>query len=430
MHIFFSYIGGGGISPLALIAKQAGYTVSGSDKTDGSPYIKILEQAGVEVGIGVSDKSIAAAHARSPIDWYVYSSAVEKEYPDHPEFLFCKAHGIKMTKRDELLNTILKDKKLKLVAIAGTHGKTTTTAMAIWLLKQLAIPVSYSVGAKISFGQMGHYEQGSEYFVYECDEFDRNFLAFHPYISIISGIGYDHHEVFSSKEDYIKAFEQFVNQSERVVAWQEDAKLLNKLSNLLDRAEDYDNPGVDKIKLTGLYNRRDAWLVIKALAQITQKSPDDLIPLINDFPGISRRFEKIAENLYSDYAHTPEKIMGALDVAKEAAQTGQKLVVVYEPLTNRRMHYMLDQHKSLFNGVDALYWVPSFLAREDPGQKVLSPSEIIECLYVDTQAIAKPMELNGELTDAIKDHLASGDMVLALSGGGAGSLDEWLRKEF
>ena len=140
MHIFFSYIGGGSINPLAMIAKEAGYEVSGSDKNDGSPYIKLIRAKGVDVGIGVSDEFIAKAHAKSPIDWYVYSSAVDKEYPDHPELLFCKAHGIKTTKRDELLNKILEDKSLKLLAIAGTHGKTTTTAMAVWLFKQLNLP--------------------------------------------------------------------------------------------------------------------------------------------------------------------------------------------------------------------------------------------------------------------------------------------------
>jgi UDP-N-acetylmuramate--alanine ligase len=427
MHIFFSGIGGTGIGPLALIAKQAGYDVSGSDAKE-SQYTTYLRQKGLsDISIGQTRDDIEQVHSRQPIDWFVHSSAVD---PDGAEMVFCRENDIKVSKRSELINKILEDKGLKLIAVAGTHGKTTTTAMAVWLFKQLGIPLSYSVGAKINYGEMGQYEQGSEYFVYECDEFDRNFLDFHPYISILSGIGYDHQEIFPSKEDYIKAFDQFVNQSDQVVAWQEDVKLLNKLSNLGDRAEDYNNPAITNIKLPGLVNRRDAWLVIKALAQITQKSPDELIPLMNQFPGVSRRFEKIADNLYSDYAHTPEKITGALNVANEAADPDQKLVVVYEPLTNRRVHFTLVQHKSLFNDVSALYWVPSFMAREDASQPVLSPSEIIESLDDQSKNIAKPMELNGDLAAVIKNHLANGDLVMALSGGGAGSLDEWLREEF
>src|SRR5438270_5956992 len=127
-----------------------------------------------------------------------------------------------MSKLDELLNKILEEKNLKLIAISGTHGKTTTTAMVVWLFKKLGVPISYSLGAKISFGDMGQYDPKSEFFVYECDEFDRNFLAFHPHLSIISGIAYDHHEIFPTEENYQAAFRDFIGQSEHVVIWQDD----------------------------------------------------------------------------------------------------------------------------------------------------------------------------------------------------------------
>ena len=155
MHIFFSGIGGTGIGPLALIAKQAGYEVSGSDAHD-SPYLKYLTNQGISnLQVGQSKEQIAAVHAKKPIDWFVYSSALPKTDPNHPELAFCKEKGIKTSKRDELLNEILSQKKLKLVAVAGTHGKTTTTAMVVWLFKQLGVPISYSVGAKLIFGDMG-----------------------------------------------------------------------------------------------------------------------------------------------------------------------------------------------------------------------------------------------------------------------------------
>src|SRR5690606_3376497 len=132
----------------------------------------------------------------------VFSSAVEKENPNHPELQYIAEHGIKSSKRDQLLNQLVKDKQLKLIGVAGTHGKTTTTAMMIWLMKSLGMPLSYSVGAKISFGDMGKYDPISEYFVLEADEFDRNFLSFSPYMAVISGIAYDHHEIYPSKEAY------------------------------------------------------------------------------------------------------------------------------------------------------------------------------------------------------------------------------------
>ncbi len=419
------------MAPLAMIANDAGYEVSGSDKTDGSPYLNLLHSRGIrDIDIGATDEGIAKAHAKNPIDWYVYSSAVEKEYPNHPEFEFCKANNIKMTKRDSFLNEILSQKRLKLFAVAGTHGKTTTTAMAVWLFKKLNLPISYSVGAKVPFAEMGAYEPNSSFFVYECDEFDRNFLAFSPYISLISGVSWDHHEIFLTQEDYNQAFRQFLNQSEWKVLWQEDFNRLNYTQDDKVVILDENDPQIQQIKLVGEYNRRDAWLVANAVHGITKEPLSKILTYLSIFPGISRRFEKIIENLYTDYAHTPEKITGALRVATESLQPNQKLVVVYEPLTNRRMHYMRDQHKDLFSSANALYWVPSFLAREDPAQEILSPAELIKSLNPQLQTIAKPMELNDDLKSAIDNHLKSGELVLCLSGGGGGSLDEWLRNEF
>src|SRR6187402_813150 len=164
MHIYFSGIGGTGIGPLALIAKQAGYEVSGSDKQD-STYIEYLRENGLnDICIGQTGAEIAEMNAKKPIDWFVYSSALPKENPNHPELVFVRENGIKATKRDEFINEFLKQTGLKMIAIAGTHGKTTTTAMTIWMFKQLNIPISYSVGAKLSFGEMGEFDAESEYF--------------------------------------------------------------------------------------------------------------------------------------------------------------------------------------------------------------------------------------------------------------------------
>lgn len=430
MHIFFSGIGGAGIGPLALIAQKAGYEVSGSDKQS-SQYIEYLKKHGIEdIGIGQVQEFIKHVHQENKINWFVYSSAVEKENPNHPELVFCRENDIKMSKRDELLNEILSQKKLKLIAIAGTHGKTTTTAMAIWLFKQLGIPISYSVGAKISFGDMGAFEEGSEYFVYECDEFDRNFLAFNAYISLITGVAHDHHEIFPTEKDYFDAFKQFLNQSQWNVVWNEDSTRLNlkPADNLLVLSEN--DPEIDQVKLAGLYNRRDAFLVAQAVHELTKEPLDKLLNLLSDFPGVSRRFEKITDGLYTDYAHTPEKISGVMSVAKESLSPGQKLVVVYEPLTNRRMHYMKQLHRDVFEGADKIYWVPSYLAREEADQKILSPAELITELNPAFQKIAEPAELNDDLESSIQAHLDDNDLIVCLSGGGGGSLDEWLRKNF
>lgn len=429
MHIFFSGIGGAGIGPLALIAKQAGYTVSGSDKQD-SQYIEYLRKHGIDnIHIGQTSEQIAAVHTAERIDWYVYSSAVEKEQQSPPEFSFIDEQRVKRTKRDDFINQVLHDKNLKLVAIAGTHGKTTTTAMVVWLFKQLGLPLSYSVGAKLSFGDMGQFEANSEYFVYECDEFDRNFLAFHPYLSLITGVTWDHHEIYRTREDYQQAFSDFVGQSDWTLLWQEDYDYLQITSTNRLTVLDTDYPDIEKIQLAGHYTRLDAWLAIHAVHEATKRPVHELIDAMNSFPGLQRRMEELIPNLYSDYAHTPEKIRGAMSVALELAkQNNQQVVVIYEPLTNRRQHFMIDEYGDCFTGASKLYWVPSYLAREEPGQRIIPPSELIEHLADSSFAI--PSERNEQLKATIQEHLKVGDMVVGMAGGGGDSLDEWLRKEF
>lgn len=425
MHIFFSGIGGTGIGPLALVAKQAGYTVSGSDKQE-SLYIDYLRHHGIDdITISQSYDDIAAIHAASPIDWYVYSSAVAIEQPDAPEFRFCREHGIRMSKRDELLNEILQQKDLKLIAIAGTHGKTTTTAMSVWLAKGLNMPVGYILPAKSSFAEMGAYETGAEYFIYECDEFDRNFLHYSPALSIITGIDWDHPDIYPTREEYYQAFRDFLEQSNTYLLWQSDAE---RLGHAPPRTLDDADPVIDQIQLAGHVNRRNAWQVAQAFTAITGRPVEELLPLLEEFPGVSRRFEQIVPGLYSDYAHTPEKIRGALQLGHE--QAGNNLAVVYEGLHNTRQHFIREDLIHLFDSVKQLYIVPSYLAREDQSLTLLTPENLREGLSEASRGKSTAVILDNSLKETIQAHLDGGDTVLCLTAGGGGSLDEWLRKQF
>lgn len=429
MHIFFSGIGGVAIGPLAMIAKQAGHTVSGSDKQD-SQYIQYLQKHGIsDIHIGQTREAIATVHDREPIDWFVYTSALPIEQPDSPELLFCKEQGIKMSKRDELLNEIISQKQLKLIAIAGTHGKSTTTAMAIWLFKQLGLPVSYSVGAKIPFGDMGQYEPKSEYFVYEADEYDRNFLSFQPHLSLIAGVDWDHPDVYPTREDYNAAFREFLEQSNHTVLWDDDADALGVEAGAGYTILSKDDPGIaQSLTLPGLVNRQNAWLVAHALHRQIGQPLKVLFEHLNGFPGVSRRFEQIVPGLYSDYAHTPAKIRGALQLAHETA--GDDVVVVYEGLHNTRQHFIKEDLKHLFDDIKRLYIVPSYLAREDRTLPLLTPSDLQLLLGAGARARSEPAELSSHLATAIRKHLEAGDTVLCLTAGGGHSLDEWLRETF
>lgn len=418
MKVFFSGIGGAGIGPLALIAHRAGFEVSGSDKQHSS-YIDYLKSAGINnIYTGKQD----AHYMPKDVDWYVYSSALPKEDPNHPELMYVRQNGIKHSKRDEFLNFFLKQNSLKMIAVAGTHGKTTTTAMLVWLFKQINTDISYLVPAKMSFASMSKYVKGSEFFIYECDEYDRNFLSFSPYVSIITGIDWDHPDVYPTRSEYEKAFYDFIGQSEYSVMYDTDFDLLNlkPANNLLAlTAKDA------KLSLAGEVNRADAWLVVQTVHELTGKPIEELVKYMNKFPGVSRRFEKIAKNIFTEYAHTPPKIRGALQLAHEVA--GDNVVVVYEGLHNTRQHFIAKELATLFEGVKVLYVVPSYRAREDESLEDLTPVKLVELMQSPNNR--QPALLNQDLRNKILQHANSGDTVLCISAGGGGSLDEWLRKE-
>ena len=165
------------MGPLALMAKGAGLGVYGSDLNAGAITGELLEND-IKICLGIQDGSFLKSCIKNEkIDWFIHTSALPK---DHPELQIAKKHKLKISKRDELISYLVKKSKLKMVAVAGTHGKTTTTAMIVWIAMKLGIPVSYIIGTTLPFAPAGHYEKNAEYFIYEADEYDRNFLNFHP----------------------------------------------------------------------------------------------------------------------------------------------------------------------------------------------------------------------------------------------------------
>lgn len=413
MNIFFSGIGGVGIGPLAEIAHDAGYQVTGSDLSE-SLQVQKLRERGISVGMEQDGSFLEAQHAAAPIDWLVYTSAIPA---DHPELLRAEALGIKISKRDELLAHIIKEKNLKLVAVAGTHGKTTTTGMLVWTLLKLGIPVSYSIGSTLSFGPNGKFDPQSKYFIYECDEYDRNFLHFSPYLSLVTAIGYDHPDIYPTEEDYNQAFRQFLDQSDMRIMWQRDSQLISALLEGWQLQENEMMP----LHIPGEHNRRNATIVAKAVEYLFPDRHADIAPILEAFPGTDRRFERLADNLYSDYAHHPVEIAATLELASELSQ---HVVAVYQPHQNRRQYEVRDQYEHCFDRAEQVFWLPTYLSREDPTQEVLRPNELFA--NAATKDRFKAAEMDDELWQAIAKARAEGKIVLAM---GAGTIDGWLRTQ-
>lgn len=406
MHIYFSGIGGVGLGPLALIAKDADYQVEGSDRDRGL-MTEELESKGITISYNQDGSHLESIHQSNPIDWLVFSAALPH---NHAERVKARELGIRESKRDELLAQIIEEKNLELIAVAGTHGKTTTTGMMVWSMQQLGIPVSYSIGTNISFGPSGHFEAGSKYFVYECDEFDRNFLHFRPSLSLITAVDYDHPDTYPTQASYYEAFETFAKQSLEVITWEDQH------AQLFPAAKTLQIPTVKN--LAGAHNRRNASLVVDALKHLDVEE-DKAVEAVESFPGVYRRFEKLAENLYSDYGHHPVEIAATLQMAREISD---KVVLVYQPHQNIRQHDLLGKYTDQFKDATAVFWTSTYLSREDPDLPILTPEELYKT--VENKHIIIPAELNDKLWNAITKALENDALVLCM---GAGSIDGWVR---
>ncbi|NTW12962.1 MAG: UDP-N-acetylmuramate--L-alanine ligase, partial [Anaerolineales bacterium] len=198
-HVHFIGIGGSGLSAIARLLLESGYEVSGSDRAL-TPFAEDVRKAGAKVFIGHHPRNIAEA------DWVVRSSAVTD---DNPEVQAAKRAGIPVYKRADFLGRLMENKTG--IAIAGTHGKTTTTAMTAWVLSKLGRDPSFIVGGVMNNFGVNARAGRSKLFVIEADEYDYMFLGLKPQIAVVTSLEHDHPDLFPTLESMYMAFEKFVD---------------------------------------------------------------------------------------------------------------------------------------------------------------------------------------------------------------------------
>ncbi|MBQ3430518.1 hypothetical protein IJG20_00185 [Candidatus Saccharibacteria bacterium] len=411
MRIYISGISGTAMGPLALMAKEAGFEVLGSDLAEGA-VTEELRKAKINIFIGKQNGDfLAKEYEKKKLDWFVYTSALPK---DHAELMLAKKLKMKVSKRDEFIAFLVKKLGLKMIAVAGTHGKTTTTAGIVFLSSKLGLPVSWLVGTTLGFEEAGKYVPGSKFLIYEADEYDRNFLYYHPFLSIIPSVSYDHPDIYPTEEDYKAAFAQFIRQSQKTIT-----------KTNLDK----------KLSVAGKVRRFDLGLGVEAVQEMIKElglkgdkySQNNLLKIMNDFPGVGRRMEKITDGVYSDYAHHPEEIIATVEIAKEEAKRlGLKgVVVVYEPHQNVRQHEVFPGYTKAFLGVEKLFWTPTYLTREDPSLKILKPEDFISNL--ENFEVGEPAVFDESLYLKLKNYREKGFLIILMT---AGPGDRWLREHF
>lgn len=348
--VYFIGIGGIGISALAKLAKSRGMEVLGVNDDDSPATLLPLKDLGIEVILKKDFKSLLE------VDLYVYSDAWLNRGPEILES--ARKTGKPVMSYAEALGLFAKD--YKVIAISGTHGKTTTTAMVADILIDAGLDPTVIVGSMVKkFGS--NFRAGkSGYLVVEADEYNRHMLYLNPYIGAITNIEADHLDCYKDLDDIKKAFDQFLAQSE------------NKISNY----EEYLDK-IPKLLVPGEHNRKNAALALaitdflKINEKITQKS-------LSEFTGTWRRLEKRGMTeagtiIYDDYAHHPTEIRASIEGLRELYPTGaKKITIVFQPHLYSRTKALFDDFAKCFHGADKIVLLPIYFAREDPDESISS----------------------------------------------------------
>jgi UDP-N-acetylmuramate--alanine ligase len=406
-HIHFVGIGGFGLSAIARVLLQQGYAISGSDRTKNA-----LTEALAKEGATVYEGH-AASHIHGA-EMLVISSAIP---PNHVEVLAAKQQGVPVYKRSDIIGALMVGHQV--IAVAGTHGKTTTTGMVTHVLLKAGIDPSYIVGGVMrSTGDNAHAGSGKP-FVIEADEYDYMFLGLRPNIAVINNVEYDHPDFFKTKESLVDAFRRFsqlVPQDGMMIACADDpmAKLLaqdcarrkiftvtfgfssedatwtaGNLHTTPDGMSAFDVVrggkllGTVKLQLPGRHNALNA-LVALIVADGEGIAFAAAAESLASFGGTGRRFElrgevdtpqgKIA--VIDDYAHHPTAIQVTLEAAR-ARYPGRAVWAVWQPHTYTRTKALMADYAKAFGSADHVLVTDIYAAREAPLPGVNSAEVVI-----------------------------------------------------
>jgi UDP-N-acetylmuramate--alanine ligase len=436
-------IGGSGLSAIARVLLEMGHMVSGSDRAESS-FTRDLQSAGVTVHIGHSPKNITGAGL------VVRSSAIPD---DNPEVQAARTAGIPVLKRAEFLDSLMEGKTC--IAIAGTHGKTTTSAMIAWVLSALDQDPSFIVGGVLTnLGTNAHYGKGSA-FVIEADEYDRMFLGLHPAIEVVTNIEHDHPDCYPTLADLQAAFMEFVQHLSTdgtLIACAEDPgayALLSQAEQIGKTVFVYGlKPTTGKARQTETFtdvftvNGKGGFTfsasilgesakvelmipgkhnILNALAALTVARHLNL-PLpeaakaLGQFTGTGRRFEVRGEangiTVIDDYAHHPTEIQATLAAARYR-YPHSPIWVVWQPHTYTRTQMLLNDFANSFGNADEVIVTEIYAAREP--KQVFSSRKVVDAMPRPAHFIAS---LPG-VSQYLITHLHPGDVLLVLSAGDA-----------
>jgi len=345
-RLHFIGIGGAGMSGLALVCRELGATVTGSDRVDSS-YMERLRKAGIEPAVGHDAANLPGGAE------VVISTAIGA---DNPELERAREQGLTILHRGDLLAELCAEKRL--IAVAGTHGKTTTSAMLAWALRGIGADPAFFIGGEVpGLGEEGATNAGwgaGEWVVAEADESDGSFAKLEPEIAVITNVEMDHHSHWGSLAELQRAFDRFAAKAEGVVA-----------------PTDFDpeSPGPAGLALAvpGRHNLLNARAALAAVG-LAGLDLEAAAAALADFPGVRRRLELrgtySGARVYDDYGHHPTEVRAALSALRELGPG--RLIAVFQPHLYSRTKVFAPQFGAALALADEVAVLDVYPAREEP----------------------------------------------------------------
>ncbi|MEK7111983.1 MAG: UDP-N-acetylmuramate--L-alanine ligase [Patescibacteria group bacterium] len=424
LHIHFMGIGGSGVSGVSILAYKEGFRVSGCDLERESPYLPKVRKYISEIYVGHEVSHLGG------IDLVVVSPAVFFQSADSNEVIEAKKRGILITWQEFLGKYLHRGKKV--IAVTGTHGKSTTTAMVGKLLEDAGLDPLVSLGAKVESWEGSTRFGKAKYFVTEADEFYDNFLNYYPEIIILNNIEFDHPDYFKDEESVLDSFRKFVGnlRGEKVLIVNEDDPGVKKLLESLDlnniRLIKY-NPKKDNLgfnlKVPGKHNIANA-LGVVALGKYLRIKDSLVEKSLKNFIGVGRRMELIGESrgvkIYDDYAHHPTAIAATLSAIRQR-YPNSKIWALVEAHGYQRTKALLKNYGGVFSDADEVIVGPIFRAR-DLETFGISEESIVKASKKENARAIKSLT---KIIEILKEEIKKGDIVLVM---GAGKSYDWSRR--
>jgi UDP-N-acetylmuramate--alanine ligase len=399
-HIHFVGIGGIGMSGLARLFLHEGKTVSGSDGKQSANTEK-LEAQGARITY-----TQEAVNITSDINLVVYTEAMPH---DHPELEAARAQGIRTINYFEALGMVAND--YYLIAVSGTHGKTTTTAMLIDIFEEASFDPSAIVGSLRSKTGSNYRAGKSKYFIVEACEYRRDFLTLRPDVLVITNLEHEHVDYYHDLASVQAAFAEFAHMVPEDIA--------PVLDGVAARVIDY-RPSIDlslPLKQPGLHNRLNA-AAAKEAARFVGIEEEVINQALQHFAGTARRFEYKGDcnnaPVYDDYAHHPTEIAASIAGAREL-YPHKKLTVVFQPHTYSRTQELFDDFVQVLTKADKVVLVPIYAARKEEGYTKTS-EDIVTALREQKVDAAHFMTLDAAAL-SIQETGGVDDVVLVMGAG-------------